>query len=120
MSYPNGWVTKPATEPWTTGIPDFASSAGDVVHDPVLQGDLWISTGSQPIGGSTPDQWVSDKIKFDDGCATTEPITVDGATGVIGTDGCTRAAVTSNGRGYFFWLYTGGGDPSLVAPYDSA
>ena len=33
---------------------------------------------------------------------------------------CTRAAVTSDGRGYFFWLYTGDDDPSLGETYDRA
>ena len=39
---------------------------------------------------------------------------------MIGADDCTRAAVTTNGRGYFVWLYTVGDDPSLNAPYDGA
>ena len=120
MSYPSGWVTRPATQPWTTGVTDFMSNAGDVLYDPALQSALWISAASQSIGDAAPAEWVAEKVAFDDGCTTTEPITVDGATGTIGSDGCTRAAVTSDGRGYFFWLYTGGEDPSLVAPYDSA
>jgi hypothetical protein len=37
FSYPSGWVTRPATEPWTTSVPDFGSNAGDIVHDPVLE-----------------------------------------------------------------------------------
>jgi hypothetical protein len=120
MSYPKGWVTRQATEPWTTSVPDYLSSAGDVVYDPVLQGDLWISVASQPLGDSTPDAWAAETIAIDDGCTATEPITIDGATGLIGADGCTRAAVTTDGRGYFIWLYTGGDAPALVAAYDQA
>jgi len=124
ISYPTGWVTRPATEPWTepwtTSFPDFASAAGDVLHDPVREANLWIAVASQPLGDSTPDEWAAGKLAFDDGCTASEPIAVDGATGLIGADDCTRAAVTIAGRGYFFWLYTGGADPSLLAPYDSA
>ena len=39
---------------------------------------------------------------------------------IRGSTGCTRAAVTTDGRGYFFWLYTGGDDPSLAGTYDEA
>jgi hypothetical protein len=120
ISYPTGWVARPATEPWTKDVPDFMSKAGDAIYDPIRQGDLWISVASQPIGASSPDQWAAEKLAFDDGCTASEPITVDGATGVIGADDCTRAAVTTDGRGYFVWLYTGGDDPSLNALYDGA
>ena len=91
ISYPAGWMTRPATEPWTKDVPDFMSPAGDIFHDPVREADLWISVASQPIGASTPDQWAAEKLAFDDGCTASKPITVDGATGVIGADGCTRA-----------------------------
>ncbi len=36
MSYPSGWVARPATEAWTTSVPDYLSNAGDVVYDPTL------------------------------------------------------------------------------------
>jgi hypothetical protein len=119
ITYPTGWLTRPATEPWTAGLADFMSPAGDVFYDPVREGDLWISVASQPIGASTPDEWAAEKLAFDDGCKASEPTAVDGATGLIGADDCTRAAVTTDGRGYFFWLYTGGNGPSLSA-YDRA
>ncbi len=60
ISYPNGWVTRPATEPWTTGVPDFMSNGGDIVYDPVREGHLWIAVASQPIGDTTPDAWAAD------------------------------------------------------------
>ena len=50
----------------------------------------------------------------DQGCAATEPITVDGGTGQIG---CTLAAVTNAGRGYWIRLYTGDAAPAI---YDGA
>jgi len=119
FSYPSGWVARPATQPWKLGVPDYMSDAGDVVSDPVRKGDLWISVASQPLGASTPDAWVAKQIAWDDGCKTTEPTTVDGAAGLIGTDDCTRAAVTIDGRGYFIWLYTSGVDRPIQA-YDRA
>ena len=121
MSYPSGWTARPATEAWTTSVPDYLSNAGDVVYDPTLgEGQLWISVASQPLGESTPDAWMAETIALDDGCTATEPITIDGANGLVGADGCTRAVVTTDGRGYFIWLYTGGDDPSIAAAYDQA
>lgn len=120
ISYPAGWVERPATEPWTKDVTDFMSPAGDIIHDPVREANLWIAVASQPIGSSTPEAWVAEKLAFDDGCETSEPIAVDGATGLIGTDDCTRAAVTIDGRGYFFWLYTSGDEASLSDTYDRA
>ena len=117
ISYPTGWATRLATEPWATGLTDFYTPGGDVVYDPVRGSDLWIAIASQLIGDSTPDAWVADKLAFDDGCQTSEPFALDGATGLIGADGCTRAAVTIDGRGYFFWLYTSG-DESFLSVYD--
>ena len=121
ISYPSGWVARPATEPWTESVPDFGSTAGDTVYDPGRPpGDLWISFASQPIGGSTPAEWAAETIALDEGCSTTEPTTVDGAIGLIGAGSCTRAAATTDGRGYYFWLYTGGDEPSLSVTYDRA
>lgn len=121
MSYPSGWVARPGTEPWTTSVPDFMSNAGDVVYDPARpEGALWIAVASQPLGESTPDAWAAERIALDDGCTATEPITIDGASGLIGAGGCARAVVTTDGRGYFIWLYTGEDDPSLAVTYDQA
>jgi hypothetical protein len=120
ISYPTGWGTRAATEPWTKDLVDFFTPAGDVVYDPVREDKLWIAVSSQPIGDSTPDAWIAEKLVFDDGCAPGETIAIDGAAGRIGAAGCTRAAVTIDGRGYFFWLYTSGDDPSLAITYDRA
>jgi hypothetical protein len=120
MSYPTGWTARPSTEAWTTSVPDYLSNAGDVVYDPTLgEGQLWISVASQPLGESTPDAWMAETIALDDGCTATKPITIDGASGLVGADGCTRAAVTTDGRGYFFWLYTSG-DAASLSVYDPA
>ena len=121
VMYPTGWETQRATTAWTTGVPDFVSSAGDVFFDPARQrGNLWISISSQPIGDSTPDEWAADTIALDDGCRETDPITVDGAAGLVGADECTRAAVTIDGRGYSFWLYTSADEIAIAGVYDRA
>lgn len=120
MSYPTGWETRPATEPWATGVPDFFSPAGDIVFDPVRESNLWIVVASQPIGPSTPDAWIAERLELDDGCTESEPIELDGATGLIGVDKCNRAAVTTEGRGYFIRLYTSGDEPSLSITYGRA
>lgn len=120
ISYPNGWVTRPATEPWTTGYPDFINpTAGDILHDPVRRSNLWIMVASQPIGDSTPDDWVAEKLTRNE-CTVGEPIAVDGAIGRIGADHCSWVAVTTDGRGYLIWLYTSFDEPSLPATYDRA
>ena len=56
----------------------------------------------------------------DEGCTSTEPTTVDGASGLIGTRECNIAVVTTAGRGYWIQLFTSGDDPVAVAPYDRA
>jgi hypothetical protein len=119
MSYPTGWETRPATEPWATGVPDFFSPAGDIVFDPVRESNLWIVVASQSVVNATPEEWVAEKLAFDDGCTSSEPIDIDEVTGGIGVDECSRAAVTIDGLGYFFWLYTGDGR-SLAETYDRA
>ncbi len=52
----------------------------------------------------------------DEGCTATEPISVDGVTGVIG---CEWAVVTTAGRGYWIQLYTGDESEQANA-YDQA
>ena len=53
-------------------------------------------------------------------CTATEPIAVDGATGLIGGAGCDLAVVTTDGRGYWISLRKSDGNPAAVAPYDRA
>ena len=91
----------------------------DLLYDPTLTTDLFLAIASQPIGDSTPEDWIAAQMASDEGCGTTtEPIAVDGATGLIGVEGCTVAVVTTAGRGYWIQLYTGrAARPSL---YDRA
>jgi hypothetical protein len=92
----------------------------DYLYDPTLTDHLFLALASQPIGESTPDEWVAEKMTLEGECAVTEPIAVDGASGLIGADDCNVAAITTDGRGYLIWLYTSGDEPSLAATYDRA
>ena len=113
VSYPEGWTAQAATEPWTDSTFPlfFGHPQADFVYDPTLTSDLFLTIASQPIGDSTPEDWAAEQMASDEGCTTTEPITVDGATG-IGGENCHIAVVTAAGRGYWIQLYTGDGAPA--------
>ena len=121
VSYPEGWIARAATEPWTDrpGEPEFVHPGFDVLRDPVLGDHLFLRITSKPIGDSTPDEWVAGQVAGE-GCTATEPIAVGGATGLIGTNDCDAVAVTTAGRGYLIWLHDSNDDPLAVASYDRA
>jgi len=123
LSYPEGWTARAATEPWTDrpGEPQFLHPGYDVLKDPLHDGELFLWITSRPIGVSTPEDWVAARMAGW-GCTTTEPIAVDGATGLIGATGCHElATVTTAGRGYEIGLYTGSTGEGLADPsYDRA
>ena len=121
ISYPTGWVARPATDAWATGLPDFGATTGDVMYDPVLQDHLWIMVASQPLAGKTATQWVDDFLAGLGGAgecgASIEPVAIDATQGKA----CGTTAVTASGdRGYVVTLYTSGDNPSEVAGYDQA
>jgi hypothetical protein len=122
VSYPEGWTAQAATGPWTDGpFPlEFGQPHADWLADPVLESNLFLTIASQPIAGSSVEDWLAEQLAGEEFCPATEPITVDGAAGLIGTDGCNVAVVTTDGRGYWIQLYTSGDDPEVVAPYDRA
>jgi hypothetical protein len=119
VSYPEGWTAQAATEPWTdsTFPLNFGEAHADFLYDPTLTSDLFLTIASQPIGDSTPEDWVAEQMASDEGCTATEPVAVGGATGLIGADDCTVAAFPTAGRGYWIQLYTGGDAP---VTYDMA
>ena len=122
LSYPEGWTARAATEPWTDrpGVPQSVHPGFDALLDPVLTDHLFLAITSQPIGDSTPEDWIAGQMASDEVCAPTEPIAVDGATGLIGGDGCDEAVVTTGGRGYRIQLLTSDDDPAAVAAYGRA
>jgi hypothetical protein len=119
ISYPVGWTAQAAAAPWTDEVLFFRVPQGDFLYDPARTDHLFLTIASQPIADSTPDEWAAEKVTLE-GCTVSEPIAVDGATGLIGADDCNVAAVTADGRGYFISLYTSGDEPSLSATYDRA
>ena len=118
LSYPEGWTARAATEPWTdrTFPLNFLEPHADFLYDPSLTDRLFLTIASKPIGGSTAEDWVAEQMASGEGCTATEPIAVDGATGLIGTDGCNVAAVTTAGRGYWIQLYASGDETSAYDP----
>lgn len=120
LSYPEGWTAQPATAPWADGtFPlEFGQPHADWLSDPILMDHLFLAIASQPIGDAAPEGWIAEQMGSTEGCASTEPITVDGATGLIGAEGCDVVVVTSAGRGYWIQLHTSSDDPDAVAPYD--
>lgn len=121
LSYPTGWVTDPATEPWTAGIkPNFHAATVDHIYDQRLEDHLFLSMASLPLTGAAGNVWVDDFLGAPEtGCGSTpaEPITIDGATGKI----CeTLAAVSTGGRGYYVRLYTSTDNEYLGLYYDEA
>jgi hypothetical protein len=120
VSYPEGWIARAATEPWTESTLSllFDKADIDVLYDPVLTDHLFLSIASQPIGDSTPEEWVVAQMASQEGCTAAEPVVVDGATGLIGPEGCDVAAVATAGRGYWISLLRSDDDPPAVAAYD--
>ena len=123
MSHPEGWTAEAATEPWTDGPNSHSilDPHDDRLLHPTLTDHLFLSISSQPIGDSTPEDWITEQMAaWEEECTATEPIAVDGATGLIGGEGCDLAVVTTDGRGYWISLRASKDDPSAVAPYDRA
>ena len=62
VSYPEGWIARAATEPWTdclycTGV--LSHPQIDLLHRPPDDDSLFLRIASQPIGESAPEDWVA-------------------------------------------------------------
>lgn len=112
ISYPADWVVLPATDLWTTGMPSQSSGTGDVIHDR-SNDNVFLGLASQPLADKTAEEWTSEVLAdpaWENTCPPrTEPVTVDGASGVIAIhcpdDGVMTAVVTAQDRGYLVILY---------------
>jgi hypothetical protein len=124
LSYPEGWSARAATEPWTEStyalLYDPPTPYIDYLSHPILGDHLFLNMASQPHGDATSEEWMAARMAGEEGCTATEPIEVDGATGLIGGEGCDVAVVTVGGRGYFIHLSASSDNPSAVASYDRA
>jgi hypothetical protein len=118
ISYPTGWLTRPATRQWTTGFPDFITEDGDVINDPVQESSLWIMVASQPLADTSATQWMDDMLAQQgaDCAAPIETITLVGGQGKV--CGTPIAVASAGDRGYLITLYVSRDDPAIVATYD--
>ena len=123
LAAPQGWTTRLATEAWEGGVPNADAATADMIHDPVLTDHLLLTVASMPLGGANADQWATDRFEEEaDWCPDTEPITVDGATGVIGAGDCNPHLlyVAKGDRGYLILLRVSPDEPWLAPVYDRA
>lgn len=118
ISYPAGWETRPATEPWREGAFTFGASDVDVIFDPALQADRYIALVSEPLRGLSPERWRPNV----DPCGPREEGEgssggskhLDGATGFAASRvrgaraaGCEYWVGATPTRGYVIALYVG-------------
>jgi hypothetical protein len=120
ISYPAGWVTRPATDAWTTSFPNFASTDGDVIYDPDLQDHLWIVVASQPQAGKAGELWVDDMLTGLSTAGLCQPpnerVAIDGGQG--GKCASSVSAVAAGDRGYLIQLYVSDDEPAAGVTYD--
>ena len=119
VSYPAGWTTVPATGPEPSAEPGFLNPGGDFVHDPTLRDHLFIALGSEALDGQAGEDWamamMDDPELGCDGELPRQPITVDGAPGLI----CGTLALAWVGdRGYEIRLHVSPDDQSVRDVYD--
>jgi hypothetical protein len=121
VSYPERWTAQAAIEPWEgQPFPNFKDPSADVIYDPVHAGELWLMLASTPPEASDPDRWPADMFAATE-CSSTEPVSVDGATGLIGADfdstECTVVFVTTGGRGFQIRLYDSNDEGAYDRPW---
>ena len=119
VSHPARWITVPATGPEPTAEPGFLNPATDFVHDPTLRDHLFIALGSAALDGQAGEDWamamMDDPVMGCDGDLPREPVTVDGAPGLI----CgTLALAWVDDRGYEIRLHVSPDDQSVRDVYD--
>lgn len=123
LAAPEGWTTRPATEAWEGGIPNTSEATADAIYHRVLQDHLHLTIASMPLGEADADQWAADQYASDfaDECPDAQPVTVDGAAGVIGAGDCMHLVYVAKGdRGYLILLRVSGDEPWLAPVYDRA
>jgi hypothetical protein len=120
ISYPSGWTATPATERWRSQVQFNFGPTLDHLSDPRLRDHLFLSLSSQPLDGKTGEAWVNEFLDHPDlecGDSEREPITVDGARGLI----CESiAAVSAGDRGFMIWFYRSTDESWTGRFYDNA
>ena len=105
IDYPTAWTVEPATEPWRFGLIQEATAFADIIVERPDE-SMFIALASQRLSGQTGEHWAADYLANMPGleCNPTEPVTIDGAPGLIAR-GCFHAFAWLDGRGYLIWLY---------------
>ena len=104
VSYPEGWVPRAATEPWPADdFVQMGSPFGDVIEDGSTGDTAFLALASQPLAGRSLDEVVAGYGPFTE-CGSPEPVVVDGAPGIMGSD-CPMALVAKGDRVFLIWLY---------------
>ncbi len=115
LSYPDGWVTRAATEPWTTqGIPYFEDANVDVMFDPALTDHMFLSVSSQSRFGSRQ-RWAT-ALAAGEGCEI-EEMDWDGGTAFISRP-CRLLFVAESDLGWAVRLYAPDVPAALEPAYD--
>jgi hypothetical protein len=114
-AYPSGWTVFPASGPWTPGSGLPSECGDDTCADHIYQRETnspFLDFASQSLGGRSGEQWAAEVLKapaLEATCpAETEPVTIDGAPGMIATlcpNGLLTALAWVGNRGYFIVLY---------------
>jgi hypothetical protein len=124
ISYPAGWDTTDATEPWTApGLPNFSEPSGDFMYDPTLTDHLFLVVASKPLAGQDGAAWADQLLNAmaaNDDCALPLASVTTGAGPARQCAGGGMVATWAGDRGYVIWLHTSDDDPTAVAPYDEA
>ena len=125
IDYPSNWQVRPATESWNHDAFAFDAPGVDVIFDPALQDDLYLSLASEPLGGQSAEAWWTSALAW----AADEVCETGGTYGGLSGDGwrgATRGcdadedqviAVATATHGYLIYLHVGD-DPVLRARYD--
>lgn len=117
---PTGWGVTEATSPWTTlAPPAFGETGADFISDTGLEvAHLFLEIASQPLAGASGPDWAASI--FDEPCETSEPITVDGADGLLIACARLRAMFWTEDRGYLVLLHRSPDEAWLEDVYDEA
>jgi len=116
IAYPQGWTTQAATKQAPDADVSFPGPETDLIYDPIKRDQLFLTLSSLPLDKTPPASWIAQAATTLE-CTGTTPITVDGVSGALCSQGDV-ALVPTGGRGYVIRLYTGDGIGSaLVAVY---
>lgn len=128
IDHPSDWQVRPATEPWDHDAFTFDAPGVDVIFDPTLQDDLYLSLASWPVAGQSAEDWCCSELWAAAAVCETGGnfgrITVDGARATIrACDGIGAnrfedhvIQVATATHGYVIYLHVKD-DPILQATY---